>query len=125
MKKKPGGISKKTDARVAILLNALEKYMPFTKACDYAEIDRTTGWRWLQADPDLATRVRYSMSKAELDVLAELVKKDPKFWIKNMDSENFRDMVEVNETKRHVISIETEDGTDQFAGYRDKTQIAS
>lgn len=127
MKSKAGRPSKKTPDRVSILLDALENFMPFDKACDYAQVHRSKVYEWLQKDPELATRVRYAKSKAEIQVVKTVVEKDPKFWLKNMDPHNFKDEVHVQERRTHVIEIDSGDGgSTEFDGFKESPpQITS
>lgn len=84
-----GRPTKQTDEREAIILEGLEHGLPFDIACDYAKVHETTALRWMREDEGFALQVSWAKSKAQAGVVAELKKKDPKYWLQKRDAKNW------------------------------------
>lgn len=91
-KKKRGPKTKKTDERIAILLEALNSYMPLDMACHFAQIDYSTLWRWCQADENLAMRINFARASVVRGLIRKVLKTDPQGpWkvLQALDRRNF------------------------------------
>lgn len=106
--KSPGRPTKKSDERMAIILDGLENYLPFDIACDYAKVHERTAARWMAEDEDFALAVSYAKSKAQRGVVSDLVKKDPKYWLQKRDAKNWAD---TDQPKEFKVIVNMPNGT--------------
>ena len=106
---RPGRPSKKTEPKVRILLDAIERAIPLNLACDHARIGRTTFYDWMKVDDDFRTQVAYARSKAVGELVREVRKRDPWKILKNIAPEEFKDSVEAP-TQAPILTIVTMSG---------------
>ena len=106
---KVGRPTSKTDKRVAVLLDALSHAMPFKRACEFAMIHPSTGYRWMERDKDFATQAAYSTAMAIQGLIKATVEKDPWKVLKNIDSEHFKDRTEMVVTPSAEFLIKSGD----------------
>lgn len=88
---KLGRPTKKVDARLEILLDALRDGMPIKRACDFAMISDDVFYKWVREDEVFAMNVKYARSYKIRGLLKEVTKKDPWKLLKSLDSEHFKD----------------------------------
>lgn len=81
--------SKKTADRIEKVIEGLEMGLPFNISCDYAMLHVDTVYKWIRNDEYVSRRVSFAKSKAQAGVVAELTKKDPKYWLQKRDPENW------------------------------------
>jgi len=114
-----GRPTKKTDTRVAILLDCLERGMPVQRACEFARVNRSTLHRWKEKDEDFATEVAYSRGVAIKRLILKVEEKEPWKILKNIDSKHFKDQVDITSEQRVLYEVDAgdEEDADEFPGY--------
>lgn len=108
-KKKRGRPTLKTQDRMDIILDALRKAMPMKRACEFAMLDPTTVYRWMEKDKDFAAKANYSKAHAIQALIVGVAKKDPWKLLKNLDSEHFKEHLELELTPPRRLVITAKD----------------
>lgn len=78
----PGGRSKKTPERIALIIEALENGLTKQAACGLARISLDTLANWLDGDDEFAEDVEIAMNRGEAVLLGRVVTaaEDPRYW---------------------------------------------
>lgn len=96
---------KQSDERVKILLQCMQEGMPVKRACEFAQIEKQTFYNWCRDDPDFRLKMDYAKSFAIRNLVKAVAKKDPWKILKNVDSEHFKENVELDIAPQTILRI--------------------
>ena len=110
------GNSKQTEAARNIIISSLREALPFSYSCDYAGIDRQTGYRWMESDKEFAAQVAIAKAYAISSLVAD-TRRQSGAWklLKNIGREEFKEHVEIKQESELTLILDTGDGEEQFS----------
>ena len=111
MPKSVGRPSLKSDSRVQILLDALARPMPMNIACDFAGVDRRTPMNWAKKDKGFLLQMAYARAKGIGLAIDKTMLKDPWKILKNIDPDDFKDEVQIQQKSESILTITAPDGS--------------
>lgn len=127
-----GRRTKQTDARVAMLLNALKAGNTRSAAAAYAEIDRATFYRWLDADASFRDSVEKAEADAEVRFASQVAKaatdgtwQAAAWWLERRHPGEYgrRERVDVNMDIRSVLERLSPDPIEREAAFAEVSRI--
>ena len=94
-----------------IILECLKEGVAFKYACNLAEIDKTTGYRWMEEDPVFATQCHAYKAMAIRMLVSKVTEKDAWKILKNIGKDEYKEHVNVVVDESIPIDVELPDGS--------------
>ena len=110
------GVTKMTDEVIAKLEQAFAIGATRAQACDYADVDPSTLWRWEQKNPELSNRFQRMREKLPLKAKMNIAQSvhqgtitDSKYVLEKMEPETYAEKLKIEHTDTATDGVHAED----------------